>query len=50
MFIDSLKLLKRYGPEVCQHQHELFIVANVNSLRPWHRVKVKETFFPPLLY
>lgn len=49
MFLDSLTLLKRDGLEARQCQPMLFMVANINSLRPWHRARTEGPFPPPLL-
>lgn len=47
MFLDSLTLLKRDGLEARQCQPMLFMVANINSLRPWHRARTEGPFPPP---
>lgn len=49
MFLDSLTLLKRDGLEARQCQPTLFMVANINSLRPWHRARTEGPFPPPPL-
>lgn len=43
-FIDSPTLLN--GLEAWQCQPKLFMVANINSLRPWHRTRAEGPPFP----